>query len=143
MKRNLTIIALFFTVTLMAQGGVEKEVAKYVEALNEAIFVQRDSAVMQQVVGENVTYGHSGGNIEGKAEMIRNAMKSPTTYKDFGMTDLDIRVDGNTAIVRHVLKARSFDAQGKEGELHLNVLQTWIKKNKRWLLIARQAVKLL
>ena len=142
MKRGFIILFTLFSLTAIAQGKAEKKILNNIKALNSAIFMNRDSAVLLQIVGERVTYGHSSGKIENKAEMVHNAMVSPTTYKDFGMSDVSIVVDGKTAIVRHVLKARSFDASGKEGVLHLNVLQTWIKKNKQWILAARQAVKL-
>lgn len=141
MKKIFSIILILSAVTAIAQGNAEQEILKNINALNSAIFVNRDSIALQKLVGEKVTYGHSSAKIEGKAEMIHNAMVSPTTYKDFGMTDVVVNIEGSTAIVRHVLKARSFDAQGKEGVLHLNVLQTWMKKGKQWLLIARQAVK--
>jgi ketosteroid isomerase-like protein len=142
MKKGLIILFILFSLTAIAQGKAEKKILNNIKALNSAIFMNRDSAVLLHIVGERVTYGHSSGKIENKAEMVHNAMVSPTTYKDFGMSDVSIVVDGKTAIVRHVLKARSFDATGKEGVLHLNVLQTWIKKNKQWILAARQAVKL-
>jgi len=142
MKKGLLILFTIFSITAFAQGKAEKKILNNIKALNNAIFLNRDSAVLLQIVGERVTYGHSSGKIESKAEMVHNAMVSPTTYKDFGMSDVSIVVDGKTAIVRHVLKARSFDATGKEGVLHLNVLQTWVKKNKQWILAARQAVKL-
>lgn len=142
MKKGLIILFTLFSLSLFAQGKAEGKVLNQIKALNGAIFINRDSTVLAGLVDEMVTYGHSSGKIENKPEMIHNAMVSPTTYKDFGMSDVSIRVDGKTAIVRHVLKARSFDAAGKESVLHLNVLQTWIKKNKQWILVARQAVKL-
>lgn len=142
MKKGLIIVFTLFSLTAIAQGKAEKKILDNIKSLNSAIFIKRDSAVLSQLAGEAVTYGHSSGKIENKVEMIYNAMISPTTYKDFVMSDVSIQVDGKTAIVRHVLKARSFDAAGKEGVLHLNVLQTWVKKNKQWILVARQAVKL-
>lgn len=142
MRKGLVILFTLFSLSVLAQGKAEGKVLNQIKALNGAIFINRDSAILAGLVDEMVTYGHSSGKIENKPEMIHNAMVSTTTYKDFGMSDVSIRVDGKTAIVRHVLKARSFDAAGKEGVLHLNVLQTWIKKNKQWILVARQAVKL-
>lgn len=142
MKKGFVILFTLFSLVVIAQGKAEKKILDNIKALNSAIFVNRDSTVLLQIVGEQVTYGHSNGKIENKAEMVRNAMVSTTAYKDFEMSDVTISVNGKTAIVRHILKAKSFDAAGKEGVLHLNVLQTWIRKNKQWILVARQAVKL-
>lgn len=142
MKKGFVILFTLIALNVFAQGKAEQKILNNIKAINSAIFINRDSAVLLQLVSAEVSYGHSSGKIENKAEMVHNAMVSPTTYKDFGMSDVSVLVEGKTAIVRHVLKARSFDATGKEGVLHLNVLQTWVKKNKQWILIARQAVKL-
>lgn len=113
-----------------------------INALNKAIFVQKDSSVLAKLLAENASYGHSNGAIENKREMIQNAMANTSTFPGFRMEHASVQIDGTTAIARHELKARSVDQQGKEGVLHLSVLQTWMKKNGVWLLVARQAVKL-
>ena len=47
----------------LAQSPTELKVWKNVEALNKAIFVDKDSSALEVLVNSDVTYGHSGGNV--------------------------------------------------------------------------------
>ncbi|MBN8720113.1 protein of unknown function [Hydrobacter penzbergensis] len=144
MKKLITICALFMTLAVAAQTAQEKQVLNNIAALNKAVFTdldKRDSATLDRLLSEKVTYGHSSGLIENKQQMIRHAVSSPTTYGDFRMENATVFFEGNTAVSRHELKAKTFE-NGKEGVLHLGVLQTWMKIGKLWRLVARQAVKL-
>lgn len=145
MKYCLTIL-LFLAgcTTLFAQTNKEREVLKRIEVLNKSIFADknaRDSAALENLLSEKVTYGHSSGKIENKKQMIHNAMVSPTTYEGFRMDSATVFFEGKTAVSRHILKAKTLE-NGKEGVLRLGVLQVWLKNNKEWKLVARQAVKL-
>jgi len=121
----------------------EQKVLDKVKQLNAAIFMNKDSIALEGLMANKVTYGHSGGKVENRSEMISGAVHSPSTYKNFMMDSATVFFEGkNTAVVRHVLKATSIDKEGKESPLHLGVLQVWIMQNKQWKLMARQAIKL-
>jgi len=92
-------------------------------------------------VSENVSYGHSGGNIEDKKTMVANAAASKTEYKNRNFERVSIKVNDKTAIVRHNLRAISIN-DGKEAPLDLAILQVWIKEKGKWRLWARQAVRI-
>lgn len=144
MKKLITIFALFLAFAASAQTEREKAVLDNIAALNKAVFTdldKRDSATLDRLLSGKATYGHSSGLIENKQQMIRHAVSSPTTYGDFRMENATVFFEGNTAVSRHELKAKTFE-NGKEGVLHLGVLQTWVKAGKSWKLLARQAVKL-
>lgn len=142
MKRLLTISCLLLIANLVTAQQDEQKLMEQINALNKAIFVQKDSSVLAKLLAENATYGHSNGAVELKKEMIHNAMINSSSYQNVRMENASVLVDGNTAIARYELKAKSIDQQGNEGVLSLHVLQTWMKKKGLWLLVARQAVKL-
>ena len=52
------------------------------EALTKAVFETKDSAALLDLVSENVTYGHSSGNLEDKKTMVSKAVGSKTEYKN-------------------------------------------------------------
>lgn len=127
---------------VLAQGGKEQKVMNKIKALNKAVFADKDSVALNALLSDKVSFGHSTGKLEDKQEMIRNAVANTMTYEDFKMDSATVFIEGNTAIARHILKARTMD-KGKEGVLRLGILQTWVKKkDKDWELVARQAVKL-
>lgn len=146
-KYLLSLLILLAGVSLFAQDKKEakkekmESVEKSVAALNDAIFIHKDSVVLKQLLDDKVTYGHSSGKLENKEVMIHNAVSSTMTYPGFTVDSNTVEVHGNTAIVRHVLKAKTLD-KGVEGVLHLGILLVWVNKHDEWKLVARQAVKL-
>jgi hypothetical protein len=142
MKKLFLFFFLAVAINSSAQTD-EQKVLDRVKQLNTAIFINKDSVALDGLMADKVTYGHSGGKIENRPEMISGAVHSPSTYKNFMMDSATVFFEGkNTAVVRHVLKATSVDREGKESPLHIGVLQIWVMQNKQWKLMARQAVKL-
>ena len=140
-----TLLFAFITMigfTSFAQTATEQKVWQRVEALSNAIFVQRDSAALLDLVSDNVTYGHSGGAIEDKPTMVHKAMTSKTTYRNQSFEKLSIQVKDKVALVRHIFRATSIDENGKETPLDLGILQVWRKEGGKWRIWARQAVKI-
>jgi hypothetical protein len=142
--KKLFCLALFFfcSIILFAQSGKEAKVWQRVAALGKAVFDTKDSAVLLDLVDESLTYGHSGGNVEDKQTMIKNAVQSKTTYRNPSFENVSIHVDGKVAIVRQNFRATSVDDKGTGTPLDLSILQVWKKKGRNWKLMARQAVKI-
>lgn len=125
-----------------AQSAKENAVWSRVEALTNAIFGKKDSAALADIVSSKVTYGHSGGQVEDKATMIRNAVGNKGTYRNIEVERTSISMDDNTAVLRHNLRGISIDEKGAESPLNLGILQVWKKENGKWRIWARQAVKI-
>jgi len=131
-------------VSASAQPAVEKVVWDRVEALTKAIFEDKDSVALMDLVSERVTYGHSSGVIEDKPTMVNKAVTNKSTYKNRSFERVSIGIDGRAgvAIVRHNFRATSVDEAGKEAPLDLGILQVWKKENGKWKIWARQAVRI-
>lgn len=141
MKKFFTVLLLLVvTSPAFTQSGEESKVWQRVDLLHRAVFETKDSVAMAELVGEKVTYGHSGGNIEHKAEMVHKAAISPTTYKNITTERLSIDFIKKTAIVRLIFRATSIE-KGVESPLNLGILQVWAKERGKWRLQARQAVR--
>lgn len=137
----VSILILMISVSAVAQSKTEKAVLDKVQQLSKAVFETKDSAAMEALVSEDLTYGHSSGVIESKAAMIRNASHNKNTYTDLNIGDTKISVNGKTAIVRYTFTATQ-TVDGKTSPLKLGMLQVWMKHGGKWKLEARQAVKL-
>jgi hypothetical protein len=91
---------------------------------------------------ENLTYGHSGGKIENKTEFIEAFISGNSDFVNLKFTDLKIEEVGKTAIVRHILEADTKDKGKEPGHVKLKVILVFVKEQKQWKLLARQAIKL-
>lgn len=126
--------------TLHAQSKNEQAVISAVESLRKAM-VDGDSVQLDKITDKELTYGHSGGNIQSKAAFIHSFTSGQSDFVSIDLSGQTIQVYGKTAVVRHTLSASTNDG-GKPGTVKITVMTVWQKQKKDWKLIARQAVKL-
>ncbi|MSO77788.1 MAG: nuclear transport factor 2 family protein [Alphaproteobacteria bacterium] len=126
---------------VVAESADEAAVAKAVDALNKAMLAA-DKAALEALVADKVSYGHSSGRLETKAELVQAFVSKKSVYKSIVITNPSVAVTGNSAIVRHVF-AVDFESDGKPGSAKVGVMQVWQKQaDGRWQLFARQAFQL-
>jgi len=136
----LMMIACSFTAAkVSAQSEAEQKVAAAVETMRVAM-IKADTVQLKNIVADELSYGHSSGKIQNKAEFVGSIASGASVFVTIDLTEQSIKVVGNTAIVRHVLTANTRDS-GKPGTVHLGILLIWEKMHGQWKLIARQAVK--
>lgn len=136
-----TLLLSMIAAPALAQSKDEQAVAAAVESLRKAL-VDPDKAVLDALVVDELTYGHSNGNLQDKAAFEEALLNKSSDFVTIDLTNQSIKVVGNTAWVRHTLTATTNDG-GKPGTAHLSVLLVWVKAKGQWRLLARQAVKIL
>lgn len=133
------VFSFMLTLTAIAQTKKEKQVADAVEKLRTAMIDGKKDA-LEAIASDKLSYGHSGGHVEGKAEFVEKIVSGKSDFVTIELKDQTISVNGKTAVVRHLLNAKTND-NGKPGEVHLKILLVFQKKGGKWKLLARQAVK--
>jgi len=139
MKKLLVIVLLLNVVFVNAQTDEEK-LALTLKEFHQSL-VQKNTVSINQQTDKVLSYGHSNGWVETKAEMIKNLETGYTSYKSIKEDSLQIVINGNVAHARFVGDYEVSLNGGNAVVYHLKVLEVWVKKGKRWLLFARQAVK--
>jgi hypothetical protein len=125
--------------TTAANGGATAEVAARVRLLTEMMTAPAQS-VLEELFDEALSYGHSNGRVDTKAEFLAALMSGDSDFVSIALSDETISIVGDTALVRHTLVADTNDF-GKPGHVSLKILLVWQKQRGGWKLIARQAVK--
>jgi hypothetical protein len=123
----------------IAQSTDAAAVAEAVAALTRAMLAA-DKAQLETLVADQLSYGHSGGVIQTKAEFVDVIASKKTIYKSIVLSDQTVAVAGNNAIVRHAWASES-ESGGKSTLSKIGVLQVWQKQGASWKLLARQAFK--
>jgi ketosteroid isomerase-like protein len=123
-----------------AQSNDEAAVAQAVEAFRNAM-LKADRSQFEALTAEQLSYGHSAGRVENKAQFIDAATSGRSTWKFITLTDQTTQIVGNTAIVRHTLTGET-ERDGKTNPVKIGVLMVWHKPDGQWKLLARQAVRL-
>jgi ketosteroid isomerase-like protein len=122
-----------------AQSKDEQAVSAAVESFRKAM-IDPDKTTLDNLVFDELTYGHSNGLIQDKAAFEEALLSKSSDFVTIDVSQQTIKVVGNTAWVRHILTATTNDG-GKAGTAHLSVLLVWQKQKGAWRLFARQAVK--
>lgn len=138
MKGKLTIVLLFISLVVYAQADEEKLTVTLRE-FHQAL-VKKNTVSINQQTDKALSYGHSNGWIETKSDMIKNLETGYMNYKSYKEDSIAITMNGTMANVRFVADIVA-TLNGNNGNYHLKVLEVWVRKGKRWLLFARQAVR--
>ena len=137
----LFLIVLTFSVfSLSAQSKHENAVASAVEKLNRAI-VDPEKGLLESIASEGLSYGHSGGKVQNKAEFVDDLINGAFNFSSVTPTDQTISISGKNAIVRHVFVAKATNA-GVPVDIRIGNVMVWRKEGGQWKLLARQAFRL-
>jgi hypothetical protein len=123
----------------VAESADEAAVAQVVEALRQAILKQ-DNTQLEALTAEQLSYGHSDGRVENKAQFITGVMTRKAIVKSLTLSDHTIVIVGTDAIARHMLTSES-ETDGKPTSTKIGVLQVWQKQGGAWKLLARQSFR--
>ena len=123
-----------------AEAGDEAAVKQNVEALREAL-LKADKPELERLTAEQLSYGHSDGRVQNKAEFINGVVTRKATVKSLTFPDLKIEMAGDAAIARHLYESES-ELDGKTSNIRIGTLAVWQKQGGNWKLLARQAYKL-
>ncbi len=124
----------------LAQSGEEAAVAEAIEKLRAAMLAA-DRSQLDALTAPQLSYGHSGGVVESKAQFIDVVAGKRTVYKTITLSDQSVSMAGDNAIVRHVL-ATETESGGNPASARVGVMQVWQKQGGQWRLLARQAFRI-
>ena len=118
--------------------GKEGAVSAAVEAWRKAI-VAADKSALDKLTAAELSYGHSSGRLENKAEFIEALVSGKSSFSAIELEGQTVNVLDRIAIVRHVFNG----TRRKEGDkVKLFNLTIWLQQQDQWKLVARQAAKL-
>ena len=125
----------------LAQGGEQAQVAAAVESLTQAM-IAVDRPKLEALTSPALSYGHSAGRIENKAQFIANLESRANAFRRIDLSEQTIGITSDEAIVRHLFTGETADPTGKVTPVRIGVLQVWTKDGGSWRLLARQAYRL-
>ena len=133
----LFILLSSSVLSLSAQSKDEKDVAAAVEKLNRAM-VDPEKSLLESIVSEGLSYGHSGGIVQNKNVFIDDLINGAFNFSSISPINQTISITGTIAIVRNILVAKATDS-GVPTDLRIGNAMAWRKENGVWKLLIRQA----
>ena len=116
-------------------SGDAASLEKAVEALRAAM-VAGDGKVLQAVLHDRLTYSHSDGHQQTKAQVI-DELAGKNSFASLVLSAQTVYVVANVGVVRHVFDSVNNLPDGKTSTAHIRVLQIWVEAGDGWKLLAR------
>ena len=103
--------------------------------------VRADVAELGTLLGEELTYTHSSGQMENREEFLASISSGKLDYQSIDRTEDQVRIYGNTAVVSGRTDVK-LKAEGKDLVLPLRFTSMWVKGEKGWRMVAYQSTRL-
>lgn len=140
-KKIIFAFSFLLVISISAQKKNDAQaVTEAVEKLRLAM-VSGEKSELESLILPELTYGHSGGHIDDAKEFVEKLVSKKSDFVTIDITNQNVQIVGNTAIVRHHLYATTADLGKAPGDVSLDIVLVWVKMKKDWKLLARQAVK--
>jgi len=119
-----------------AQNDIEATVAS-LERARFAAIVAKDTVRLGQLLADDMTYAHSTGTVQTRAEFLTQIANGRLDYRVIEPTELRVRVFGEAAVVEGrvsmVVPADSFV---------LRFIDVWVRRGDSWRMAAWQSTRL-
>jgi hypothetical protein len=139
MKKFFTIILCFLNGVVAWSQADEQKLTTTMKEFHQAL-VKKNTVSINQQTDKALSYGHSNGWIQTKSDVINDLENGLIAYHSFKEDSVRIAMNGSVANVRFVADINA-TMRGTNYDFHLRVLEVWVKKGKRWILFARQAIR--
>lgn len=106
-----------------------------------AAVVNRDFPALDQILSDDLIYGHSTGAIESKSVYVGRLRSGVQRYDLIRHKKITVEVFGNAAVAHSIVLMKG-TSDGRPFDDKLVMLQVWVKQAGRWRLVAHQTAKL-
>ncbi|CAN5559091.1 hypothetical protein BH11BAC5_BH11BAC5_44220 [soil metagenome] len=135
----MTILLFTSSFSGFSQTGDEEKLTATVRAFHLAL-VNKNTIAINQQTDKALSYGHSNGWIQTKADVMKDLESGYISYQDIKEDSIIITMNGNMANVRFLGDYKA-TLKGAASNFRLRVLEVWVKKSKRWVLFSRQGIR--
>lgn len=148
-RRTMAAAALLSTLALgipaaLADDKKKKHDDASVAAATEAFRVamsKHDKSAYEKLTSDDLSYGHSAGRIENRAEFIAASTNGKSVWKSIAFNEVTAKAVGHEGISRFILVGQT-ESEGKTTDIKIGVLMVWRVEKGDWKLLARQAFRI-
>jgi hypothetical protein len=139
LKFFIAIACLLLSIGVLAKPDT-LQLHQNIAQLNAAL-LKKDTVQLKQLLHNKLTYGHSNGWVQNKQDMVADFVSGKIEYRTIEATKAAIVWENNIASVRNESEVEG-TVNGTAFKMKLHIVQVWVWKQKKWLLLSRQSVKL-
>ncbi len=133
----LTLVLLFTAFNADDSQAILQMEKQWMTAIQKA-----DAPALEKLLHIQLIYGHATGITDTKASYIGKVASGKQKYAGVEQEMVKMQFIGDTALVHAKMHMWGTNQNGKFDD-RLMLMQTWLKRDGRWQLVAHQTAKLL
>ena len=145
------LLALLWTVLLPALAAAQATAAAKPAAAEEEVravdsrrfeaMVRRDREALDRLLTDDLTYTHSTGQVETKAQFLASIASGAFVYTSIQPRDVQVRLSGDVAVLtgRADLRVR---AQERDLDLAVRFTSVYVRRDGEWRMAAWQSTRI-
>ena len=130
----LSLLAIF-PVSLLAQEKSDAATIRALEAKWADSYRQRSIDILSSLLADEFVITVEDGNVYSKAGYISHTADSTTHVEVAELSDLKVRIHGDTAIVTGAYHEKG-ESNGKRYEYRDRLTDVWMKSGGKWQVVA-------
>jgi len=142
-RRVATVLltgVLLSLLPMTAMAG-DKEDVRAADLRRISALIHADRAALEAVLADEVTYGHSDGRLQTKAELLTAITAGAVTYQSYDGPPPAVRIQETVALLSGIAELEA-TARGTKVKLWLRYLAVYEKRDGAWRLTAYQSTRL-
>jgi ketosteroid isomerase-like protein len=120
-----------------APSKVAAEEIKQIERERNQALLKHDTATLDRMTSDDYTFINQRGELRTKSEILAGFKSGNFNYEDREITDLEVRVYGDAAVVTGRAKQKGIE-NSKDYSSENRFTRVYVKQNGRWISVALQ-----
>lgn len=140
--RYIFTFALFLCLSanaIFAQSKTERHLTRLELERFEAM-TKKNTGFLETVLADDLTYAHSNGLVENRAEHLENVTSGNITYQEMEALEMDVRTYRRSAVITGLIRVKGL-YRGTEFNIRLRYTDVYQKQKGKWKLVAWHSVK--
>lgn len=144
-KQIIRRAMLAVLLAILVSGGVFAQTpeadVRAADAQRFAAMVARDRPALERLLADDLTYTHSTGQVDSKAQFLDSLASGALVYRSIEPEEAAVRVYGETAVVtgRAVMRIEN---RGQTLVLPVRFTSVYVRRDGLWRLAAWQSTRL-
>lgn len=101
----------------------------------------QDTAALDQILSDDLTYTHSSAHVDTKATYIASIRSGELKYVSIVPDELKVRVYGSAAVITGRAEFKS-ESHGQAATMQLRFTDTYVRQNGHWQMVAWESTRI-
>jgi ketosteroid isomerase-like protein len=123
-----------------ASADTTEQAVRAAEAARIQAFVSNDVPTLERLLADDLTYTHSSGLMDGKAQLIDALRSGRTRYLSMTPDDVKVRIYGDVAVLTGRMAVR-VNNNGQALDLQLRFTSAYVRHAGAWQFVAWQSTR--